>query len=374
MTARRITASRLGLAASCPGSHALPWTRTISEASTAGTKAHSFMERAFAGDVAGALELAPDELKGRLEAVDLERLAKLFPSRPSVEIPLAWDPETDAARELPSEGGHRDYSSATPGEITGTVDVAAAGARIVVGVDWKFGRSYVPSPRENLQVKFAVVALARVHQADEAIGAIVKIDEDGKARVFDARFDEIAIDAAASEIRRVARRVRAAQVAAEDGRTPELVVGEHCGYCPARWSCPEQVSAAQSLVKIGERAKELTPEKAGEAWVLAKAVLKAAEQVLAVVGDMAAEAPVPLPDGKVLKQVTQHIEVLDLEVALAEAEDGQQREAIVRAASISKKSLEEELGAAGTKALVERMRKSNGVGSAPRVQLRSVNP
>lgn len=368
----RVSSSKLGLAEQCPGSHALSHQRESSIAASRGTSGHSFLERVLLGDLEGARELAPEELRDRLDGIDLRRLQELFGTHvPRIEETFAYDPRKDRARILGAQLG-RDYGKATIDEIPGTTDAWAGDDAWAVTVDWKFGRSFVAHPRENRQIHLFVVAIARITKAEQVRGIIGKIEEDGGTRFLFEDFDTIAIDAIAHGIRRIAERVRAAQMAVEDGRRPELIVGEHCGYCPARWRCPAQAEAGQQLVEISKRAKELTPTAAGEAYELVKAVEKAVEAVKKVLVERAKAEPLPLPDGKFLKICPERLEVLDASVALAQASDEKERDAIARAADLSKAAVERELGKDAAIALLERMKAANGIKDGQRLMPRRV--
>lgn len=369
----RVTSSKLYLAEICPGSHAFPHQREASAAATKGTKGHSFLERVLLGDLEGARELAPEELRDRLDGIDLPRLRELFGTfTPKIEQAFAYHARSDVARVLGAQM-ERDYSKATSDEIPGTADAWAGDDSWAVVVDWKFGRSFVAHPRENWQVKLFVVAIARVTGADQVRGIIGKIDEDGGARFLHEDFDTMAIDAIAHGIRRISERVRAAQMAVEDGRRPELVVGEHCGYCPARWSCPAQADAGQQLVEISSRVNELTPEAAGKAYLLTQAVSKAVDAVKKVLLKRAAAEPLPLPNGKVLKIFPERLDVLDFAVALEQATEDEKK-AVLQAADVSKAALERELGKDRAIALFERMKAANGIKDGVRLMPRQVNP
>lgn len=369
----RITSSKLYLAELCPGSHALPHQRESSAAANTGTKGHSFLERVLLGDLEGARELAPDELKDRLDGIDLKRLVELFGTfEPNVEQAFAYNPREDQARVL-GERMERDYSKVTSDEIAGTADGWSGDSSWAVVADWKFGRSYVAHPRENWQVKFFVVSISRITGAEVVRGIIGKVDEDGGTKFFFEDFDTMAIDAIAHGIRRIEQRVRASQMAVEDGRRPELVVGEHCGYCPARWACPAIADAGQQLVALEARAAALTPEAAGFAYLQVQAVMKAGEAVKKVLLSRAKAEPLPLPNGKVLKIFPERLDVLDFAVALEQATEAE-KSAVMKAADISKAALERELGKDASIALFERMKSANGIKDGVRLMPRQVNP
>lgn len=369
----RLTGSRLQLADACPGSHALPWTKDTSAAAERGTSGHEFMERALTGDVTGALEVAPPEMRGRLTAVDIERLRELFDEPPHMEETFAYDLTTGEARSLGTSLG-RDYSAAKDTEIVLTVDAWQGdvfGGRVY---DWKFGRSFITGPRENWQVRAGAAAIARYTGAAEMRGGIVKVGEDGRLMVLVEDFGDMDLDGIEADLRRLADRVNAARLQVQAGQEPPLVLGDHCTFCPARWNCPAQARAGQALIGLATRGEALTPEKAGEAWVLMRAVRAAVEMMESTLREMAAETPIPLPNGKVLRPVESKIDVLDAVVAFGKAASDEEAAAVLRAASVTKEGLKRELGEEKASDLLARMKAAGGVHQGKRVQMRECNP
>ena len=372
-----MTSSKIWLAEACPGSHAYPHQAELVAAGVTGTHGHGFLERVLLGDLDGARELAPADLRNRLDGINLTRLRELFGAFTArVEEAFAYDPRTDRARSLGLQTG-RDYSKATIDEITGTVDAWAGDEGWAVVADWKFGRSFVAHPRENRQIHLFAVAAARITTAPVVRGIIGRVEEDGGSRLYHEDFDVMALDAIAHQLGRIRDRVRAAQMSVEDGRRPELVLGEHCTYCPARWSCPAQADAGQQLVELASRAKELSPEAAGKAYVLASAVERAVKAMKSVLIERAKAEPLPLPNGKFLKVFPERLDVLDLGVALDIADDGadevgEEFEAITRAASLSKEALERELGKDAAIAFIERLKAAKGIRDGQRLMPRQV--
>lgn len=367
MSDRRITGSRLALADACPGSHALPWVGSRSKAADDGTAGHAFLERVGAGDRLGAIEALPEHMRKRCEAIDVVAMVQRFGAA-RYEVTFAYDPLTDTAREL-GAGLDRDYSDAKPGEIVATADVIGLDAT----GDFKFGQGMVLRPRENWQFKLIALANARARGDAFADSWLLKVDEDGNTLEVSDTFDAMDLDGIAAGVRDIYERVVVAQAAVKAGGTPQMVTGEHCRYCPAFASCPAQAGAGQALVALSERSEALTPQRAGEAWVLMRTVKAAVEKMEDVLRAMAEAEPLPLPNGKVLKPVVSQVEVLELEAAIENATPETYSQ-VLKAGSVTKAALERAIGKDETKALIEQMRKAGGVGYAPRTSLRECKP
>lgn len=353
----RLTASRLSLAAKCPGAFALPHVETENEASAKGTLVHAYIERVLATgeeDVSGIRDPETRKLCQRLDArelywiakasydadkdlvgprsgesggpqsggplaTDLDALDEVF-----TEVPFALDPETGEARPLFSDG-HRDYSGAPEGWVCGTADVVAVakggakglsglsespnggdgGAMAEEGVvitDWKTGMIPVDHPEANLQLRFLALAATRAYGVQKATVQIAYIDNEGEIRVSAFEFGLRDLDEIAEQLRDIASRV-------EEARTESLAlkVGSHCRYCPALRFCPAQASAARSLLDDSgeDSGEELTPQEAALIWDRLQAVkhaIKMSEEVLQAYVEQ--EDGIELPGGGQLKLVT----------------------------------------------------------------------
>jgi hypothetical protein len=310
LTARRITASRLDLAATCPGSHALPWVGSVSDAATNGTEVHAFTERALLGDVAGALEMVPENLRHRCAEIDVPRLRAMFGPDLRAEVKVAYDPIEDRAVEIEAPGT-RDYESAPEGWITGTIDALSLDP--VVVADWKSGKSWHKRPRENWQIRFAAVAASRLsgNLDNGATGIVGKILDDGGLYPVADPFDEFDLDAAAVGLKAVATGVRQAQADVAASRLPRLVTGQHCRFCPAFASCPAQVGAAQAMVPLSQRLATLTPAEAGELVPQVLAAEAAVAKAKEALQELARREPLPLPNGKVWVPLEQEATEID---------------------------------------------------------------
>lgn len=363
---RRLTASHLDLAAACPASHHLPWQKDTSEAAQNGTARHAFLERAVSGDREGALELLREDLRGRMSRVDIEAILSSLPGPPLAEVALAYDPATDMARELATDG-HRDYSLAKPNEIVGTVDLLAANESVGTVLDYKTGAAWVDGARDSLQIRFAAVALSRHAGVDVVNAAVAKIGEDGETLLLKATFDEIDLAAGAHELAELQARV-------QSSGPDDTVLGPHCRYCPARASCPAQAKAAQQLIEISARSATLTPETAALAWTLMKAVGGAVDTVKdALRAWVRTGGEIRLPNGKKVGFVEQPRESLVLEAAIQQANELDMNIGSVLAAStLSKAAIREHLGPEKGERLIAAIQKAHGTRTAVVEQMREL--
>lgn len=244
MTTTYPTASKLELAAICPGSHVLPQTQEDStEAATRGIALHAFLATyaATPGDRAEArnkaLAALPPEFREAAEAIDLSLLPPLDPESVLPEVALAYDLDTGEGRLLAVNGG-RDYSAARPTEVVGTADVLGLTDDAVVVLDYKTGHGSQTAARWNWQLRFLALAAARHYQMRRAVVALVYVGTD-LPPYFDRAVLEYA-DLAATELElsRVTEAVRQARWDVTRGQVPQMRTGEHCRYCPARPTCP----------------------------------------------------------------------------------------------------------------------------------------
>ena len=239
---RQLSASRLAVAAEC--THFLRPDVVVDErpsyASRAGSAFHSSCEawlRAPGKPVDLRAIAKGERLTDRqLEVLTAQHerwLSWLGGQDPTVvasmrpEVPMAWTPATDTAVELES-AGHRDYSKAQPGDITGTADaVGMWDASTWALWDWKAGRSYVPPGEQNPQLRGLGLMAARKHGATRVRVSVVRVSE-VDCYELPYTMDLLDLDAEAQSLRRIAARVRP---------DAEPVPGDHCARCPAKATC-----------------------------------------------------------------------------------------------------------------------------------------
>ena len=338
----RLSASRLSLAAACPGSFALTHDDYPNPAAEKGTAIHAFLEGVLAEGLAEPERVRDPEARAVCGRIDPAAVLDVSGARLGglhVEVPLAYDPATGEAQALPS-GGHRDYSAAPEGAVCGTADVVAQWAdgdgrgRLLVS-DYKTGARAVPAAHENRQLLFlALCAKKAIGRPDDRVAAqIVHVGADGALHPSACEFTGEELDAAEEDLRAVAR-----SVADSRAGSPRFAVGAHCRFCPALARCPAMAGAAQAL--LAEKDAEISDENVPALWARLQAVESAAKVVRARLTDLVAggEGPVPLDARRQFKVVESRREKIDprkamplLREAFGEAADD--------AASVSKTGL-----------------------------------
>lgn len=290
------SASSLQRGMACPASMVLAHVdRGTSPAAERGTLLHRFLEHVHA-DRAKALAALPDDLRAYAAALDLTDL----PVGLTSEVAFAWDTVAATSRLL-GRGMGRDYSQLLSHEIPGTPDVVGVSPdRVYVG-DWKFGRSHVPAPDENMQARFNALCAARHYKRDLAVVEIVRFHEDPTKPPTRLATEMSAgeLEDMVGKLRRYVQAVNKADHTMNSGRTPDVYEGTHCEYCPAFQACPAKTSLLKQLgdVKATYRTARDLKRWNDIAW----------KQL----GDAAKTAPVPVGDGRVWGPVETTEEVWD---------------------------------------------------------------
>lgn len=296
------SASRLSLAAKCPGSQALPQVGSFSEVAEDGHARHAFFERAPEIGVEAALAEAPEHLRDVLRVLSEHPvITELLATKSLREVPLAYDWLDGNGRVLPSQG-HRDYSDCGPTEIPGTADrIALPDQDTVVVHDWK-GREHQAAAAEHHQLRFLALAAAAAYGRTHAIVAWVKT-MDGVPQVDYASFDAFDLAGIAEEVRRIADRIEAARAAIASGQRPELARGPWCGRCDAFDFCPGQQELLQIAVRrpdqlANEAEVALTNGGRAHAYAIWRELELLTKRVGERVGAHAAMRAIELPGGR----------------------------------------------------------------------------
>lgn len=296
-------------AEACPASHALPRVLVTTDAADVGTDIHEYLKVVAPNPAlkSQALERLPPELRERCAAIDLPTaLDGLADVR--TETAYAIDVETGLVRLIGEDVG-RAYGELGPNEIAGALDVDSLRADdgMPVAIDWKTGRGDVTPPDENLQVGAQAYAIACARGAGCAVGRLAFIDDDGGVSVVEHTFNALELEHVLGRLRSAVRRVRAAEELVARGEMPTVRTGTWCRYCPARPHCPAIVAFAKMMVGALENdlvgLEMLSPELQGEAWQRAKTAISLAEATLDGLRAIAADVPIPLPDGKEVRPV-----------------------------------------------------------------------
>lgn len=315
----RLSASRLALAARCPGSFSLTHDGHENPAAEKGTEIHSFLEGILVDGLAEPERVPGPEARAVCEGLDPNEVIDVCAARMGalhVEVSFAYDPRTREALVLEG-GGHRDYSSAPAGAVCGTADVVALwtdpdGTGRVLVSDWKTGRAAVEAPHENRQLAFlALCAKKTLGRPEDRVAAqIAYVGADGAIHATGHEFAAGELSRAEDELGEIHAKVGASRTSARQGKE-SLITGAHCRFCPAFARCPAIAGAAQAL--LAEKDDELTPEKVPGIWATLQAVEAAAKTVRARLTDYAAnsERPLPTEAGKRLKLVESRRDRID---------------------------------------------------------------
>lgn len=318
-----VTASGLQRALACPGSLILP---SVSEPDTVyssrGTAIHEFLETvaALVGDGI-TVEQAREETLANVHpdhqdictALNLARI----PLHLAHEVAFAIDLDTWTAREL-GRSSDRAYPVTHRWELPGTADfcgVDLARRRGVVG-DYKSGYLPIPAPSSNSQLLFLALALAIVHDLDEVDIHIVRLREDGEGWTESATVDVFTLHGFLDELLKL--RKRESELRERQGDDPDLVLGTHCRYCPARLRCPANVSMIRALGSgtdpLGAEIV-LTPDSARFAALRLKEAKMLVRLVENQIEAYARENPIELGEGMWLGPVRTETERIDAPVA-----------------------------------------------------------
>lgn len=279
------TSSRVELAMKCAASWTLPHViEDAGEPAERGTALHAYL-----ADPAHDLAKVPEEWREAAQNVDVSRWPAM-----AAEVAFSWDHETGEARELGRNIGRAYAKSRLPTVFAGTADLVGVGEDVVFVGDLKTGRAVQSPPAEHGQLLMLALAAARAYGKAKARVALAHLTPDtGKVFWEHADLDAWDLDLVEQALRDLASSIEAARSAA----VPVVRSGEHCRYCPARFSCPAQVGLVRMLV--GAPPEDLTTKTAAEAIALLVQVDETSKQLWKQLDALAREQPITLPDGRV---------------------------------------------------------------------------
>lgn len=235
----------------CRASVALPHANHESEWTTRGTAIHSFLEDCSRVGRDAAISLVDEEFRGVCEELNLDGLHEQLSL--AAEVALAYDCETDTAREL-GRGQGRAYDDVKDTEIPATLD--CVGVRPVVRgmrglvVDWKSGWSTRRKIDNVVQLDFGALCTARAYGCDVVEVQLVHVHEDLQPWVQRRIVEGWEIDAFASYVREIYREARELRELMKSGKIPtDFSTGAWCTYCPGREFCPAQTSLLRSVLR-----------------------------------------------------------------------------------------------------------------------------
>lgn len=320
----RLTASALDRAERCVGSVVLPGFPESGRWSGVGTAVDEYVQAAKRGSKEGALAKAPESLRPYLAALTIERI----PDGADYQVAFALNALTGDVRRIPgrAEGYPEDLGDEW---IFGTADIVGVRDGRVLVWDLKWG-TYTDGrdPATDLQLGFYGVCASAIAGVDEAELCFLRAGWDAVLRPDSATLDAMDLAAFRDRITAIWKRARAEsyarsggdQAAGERERRPlQLHVGDWCGYCPARRSCDAIVQPTALMLRgeiasladaapvaveaLRDRVRALTPEQRGRAYAICGEIEERAKAIRYAIRQDARQEPVPLGDGKELREV-----------------------------------------------------------------------
>lgn len=375
------TASSLALAAACPASHALPWTKEVSPAMSRGTAVHRFLERLPEIGRERALAEAPEEVRDLCASIDPEQVPKAL----GREVAYAWHAETGEVVML-GAGIGRNYAAALLGArdrvdppaldrdpaqpwIYGTADVVAVGPEVD---DYKVTdnafdeESLLRRPGEAPQLRFLGLCVGRTAEAGAVTVAHLRVGSDGRIWRDSAtlsRFDMAVIE---DELRALVHAVRAAAAQVDAGSSPDVAPGSHCSRCPAAPRCPATNALSREIGARLAMARHLAEESIeisdpGPVWLWLKRARAFLDLLDEELRRRARIEPIALPGGREVREVEMPKEFLVGSVAYDVARERLGDETARSLIKIGKTDLTKAAGGAkAARALLEEIRGRGG--------------
>lgn len=372
-------------AALCPASAILPRVEEIGEPAERGKAIHEYLANVGRLGKEEALALVSPEWREACEAIPIEILPYVDPDQYAHEVTFILDLRTGEAIEL----GRGPTARNRPAErgawqTVGTVDLLGLTEDRAVVLDWKTGYSRAEPAHRNWQVRMGALAACRVFNKPKATVGLLYLGKDGEPPWFDcADLDEFDL----AVFRHDAHALAGALFEQALREAPRTVLGAHCRYCPARVSCPAQMSLVRELAEhpAGESEdikKAITPELVRSAYERYRVVKAALANAGAALKAYAAEYPIDLGDGLWYGEKVTQPEELDGEVAFeviseqlglaaarAACEMTTSKEAIKRVVRPFAKARDVTIKSLNDAALDE-IRKRGGAGKATRVTIK----
>lgn len=251
----RISGSKLPLVSLCRGAFApdVVWPPSPpGRPAIYGTAFHTCAELWYASGEVDIEGVAARHGLGAEEAARLERafdgwstsrVASLSDATP--EWGAGYDTATGTVVLLPRGEGRAAYDGLPSTVICGTLDLVRVDADSKTGEvhDWKTGRSKLPKAKDNYQLLFGALLLARAYDLDSVRVYLHTVDEDGELRTSEGEVDAIELDGIEAAVTRWQR---------EATEGPTLNPGEHCMglYCPIRATCSKTTESIDELAPV----------------------------------------------------------------------------------------------------------------------------
>ena len=381
---KALTGSALDRAEACPASCALPSAKSTSAYAERGQVIHEFLERLQSMDRDASLEqVEDDDDRAACAAIETDGLPI---GGYAAEVAFAFDTETCEAREL-GRGLGRDYSSAKPSEICGTIDVVGVAGDLAYVGDYKSGWGTIIPAHKSRQIHLAALCAATIYKAKDVVGDVICTRPGAKPWTSRGHFDSFEIGLIAREIQDIRSRVIDAKEIIAAGKIPDVVEGDHCRYCPSIHRCPAKVALALELgggpdpKRIDDLVGELTAATAAAAYRRVGMIEGLCKTVRARIEQFAFARPVQIGPGRYLGKVDKRgKESLDGDAVFARVEQLYGDEIAAIAAPSQRKALKKSVSAAmrearvrklitkaapAERALLEELRKSGGVSRSP---------
>ena len=251
----RISGSKLPLVSLCRGAFApdVVWPPSPpGRPAIYGTAFHACAELWYAS---GEVDLEGIAAKHGLDVEESARLERAFDgwstsrvaslSDATPEWGAGYDTATGTVVMLPRGEGRAAYDGLPSTVICATLDLVRVDEQSKSGEvhDWKTGRTKLPKAKENWQLLFGAMLLARAHDLDSVRVYLHTVDEDGELRTSEGEVDAIELDGVEANVTRWQRE-------ATEGAA--LNPGEHCTglYCPVRATCQKTTEATDELAPV----------------------------------------------------------------------------------------------------------------------------
>ena len=251
----RISGSKLPLVSLCRGAFSpeVVWPPSpAGRPAIYGTAFHACCELWYAS---GEVDLEGIAKKYGLDTEEATRLERAFDgwttsrvaslSDATPEWGAGYDTATGTVVLLPRGEGRAAYDGLPDTVICATLDLVRVDADSKTGEvhDWKTGRSKLPKAKDNYQLLFGALLLARAYDLDTVRVYLHTVDEEGELRTSEGEIDAIELDGVEANITRWQR---------EATEGAPLNPGEHCTglYCPIRATCSKTTEATDELAPV----------------------------------------------------------------------------------------------------------------------------
>ena len=304
-------ASGLDPTLKCPASAVLPKVREPSgPEAERGVVIHKFLENVIALGRDKALELVPADYRVECAMVDVDAL---LAGLSNIRCEETWVVDVLANTARLDDG-----AEPTDAEFRGRFDLIATNTEgVPVGADYKTGRD-LGDIMQLYQLRLLGLAL---HLATGQPWVEIRakyIEPDGAVRIKSELLGPSDHDETLKTLRGLrAKILKAAEQYAQHGAAGVAVsTGDHCRFCKCIHQCPSKMQfiarTLPDLEFVSDSIDILDPAAIGIAWTKLREVKDLLARVEPVINEMTKRvAPVPLPNGKVLKFVDKTTKALN---------------------------------------------------------------